>query len=122
MGLFSKSIKKEIPWIELTSEELLIESLDSKDLTLFFFKHSTRCSISELAKNRFEREWEEPNQPFKLFYLDLLNYRNISNKIAELTNIEHQSPQLIVWKNGEVIYNNSHNAIQVKESLNALNL
>lgn len=121
MGLFSRSTPKEhFPWTTLTSEEQLTEALSASDKAIFLFKHSTRCTISEMAKNRFEREWTNPEEAFELLYLDLLEYRTISNKIEELTGVQHQSPQLIVWKNGKVIYNNSHNGIQAKESVEAL--
>lgn len=123
MGLFSHSTPKEtFPWTELTSEEQLNEILAAPGKALFFFKHSTRCSISEMAKSRFEREWESPETPFQLLYLDLLNHRDVSGKIEELTGIQHQSPQLIVWRNGKVIYHSSHNAIRAKQSIEALTI
>lgn len=119
MGLFSRSTPKEaFPWIDLTSEEQLQELLTTPEIAFFLFKHSTRCSISEMAKNRFERDWQAPDYPHQLLYVDLLNFRSVSNKIAELTGVEHQSPQLIVWKDGKVMYHNSHNQIQVTEAIN----
>lgn len=121
MGLFSRlSSKEKFPWTELTSEQQLQDALSDTGKVVFIFKHSTRCSISTMAKSRFEREWKAPEVPFELFYLDLLNFREISNKIEELTGVEHQSPQLIVWKNGNVVYHNSHNSIQVQEAIDAL--
>lgn len=123
MGLFSRSIQKNsFPWTELTSEEQLKEALSIPDKAIFLFKHSTRCNISEMVKNRFERDWINPESAVELYYLDLLNHRNISDKIEELTGIQHQSPQLIIWKDGKVIYHTSHNAIQVRESIAALTL
>lgn len=122
MGLFSRSTdNKKFPWIELTSEAQLNDSLNSKDV-IFIFKHSTRCSISVMAKSRFEREWIAPDFSFQLLYLDLLNYRSVSNKIEELTGVQHQSPQLIVINSGKVIYQQSHNAISAKESIEAITL
>ncbi len=119
MGLFSRSTPKEtFPWVDLTTEEQLQEILNTPEITFFLFKHSTRCSISSMAKQRLEREWKTPDYPFQLVYLDLLNFRDISNKMAELTGVEHQSPQLIVVKNGVVIYHNSHSAIQIAEAIN----
>lgn len=122
MGFFSRSTaNKSFPWIELTSEDQLNESLTSTDV-IFIFKHSTRCSISVMAKSRFEREWATPDFSFQLLYLDLLNYRSVSNKIEELTGVPHQSPQLIVINSGKVIYQQSHNAISAKESIEAITL
>jgi bacillithiol system protein YtxJ len=117
MGIFSSTAKASFPWKELTSEEQLMEALNTKDVAVFIFKHSTRCSISSMAKTRFEREWSIPEFPFELLYLDLLNFRSVSNKIAEVTGVMHQSPQLIVCKNGEVLYNDSHSGIDAQKSI-----
>lgn len=122
MGLFSRSTANEkFPWVDLISETQLDDSLNSEDI-VFIFKHSTRCSISVMAKNRFEREWTTPDFPFQLLYLDLLNYRSVSNKIEELTGVQHQSPQLIVVSSGKIIYHNSHNAISAKESIESITM
>lgn len=98
-------------WQNLTSEQQFLDLLSNEPL-FAIFKHSTRCSISSMAKNRLEREW---NLDFPAYYLDLLNYRTISNLIAEKSGVEHQSPQLIVFQHGKVIYQASHNAIIVDE-------
>lgn len=122
MGLFSRSTAdKSFHWTELTSENQLNECLAGKDV-IFIFKHSTRCSISVMAKSRFEREWITPDFPFRLLYLDLLNYRSVSDKIEALTDVQHQSPQLIVIHSGKIVYQQSHNAISAKESIKAITL
>ena len=77
------------------------------------FKHSTRCSISSMALNRLEREDAPLGTDF--YYLDLLAYRMISSAIAERFQVHHESPQIIVIKNGEVVYDESHMAIQMQE-------
>jgi bacillithiol system protein YtxJ len=77
------------------------------------FKHSTRCSISSVAKGRLERSKVPPNADF--YYLDLISFRNISNKIAQIFNIHHESPQILVIKNGECIYDDSHMGINMAD-------
>ena len=77
------------------------------------FKHSTRCSISSVAKGRLERSSVPPGTDF--YYLDLISYRNISNKIAQVFKIHHESPQILVIKNGECIYDESHMGINMGE-------
>jgi len=77
------------------------------------FKHSTRCSISVMAKSRLERS-EFPEQ-IQFHYLDLLQYRDISNKIAEQFGVHHQSPQILLIKNGECIFEETHSAISMDE-------
>lgn len=123
MGIFgfSNTSKASFPWKELTSIEQLQSLLTTtEEHPLLLFKHSTRCSISSMALNRFENEWEQPENGVELYYLDLLNYRAISNEIERLTGIEHQSPQAIVIKNGEVIYNASHSSISAKTIIEQL--
>ena len=101
-------------WIDLTSEEQLNQvNEQSNTQPVVIFKHSTRCSISIMAKGRLERETAPDNVPF--YYLDLLNHRNISNKIAEKYSVHHESPQILVIKNGECTYDESHNGISMKD-------
>ena len=118
MGLFSSfksNDKVAFPWIELTSSEQLKQAIESSvENAVILFKHSTRCSISSMAKSRFESNWNTDLSDVSIYYLDLIAHRNISNEIAELTGIEHQSPQAIVLKNKEVIYDASHSEISAK--------
>jgi len=124
MGLFSSfksNDKVSFPWIELTSSEQLKQAIESSvENAVILFKHSTRCSISSMAKTRFESNWNTELSNVSIYYLDLIAYRNISNEIAELTGIEHQSPQAIVLKNKEVIYDASHSEISAKAIENLL--
>lgn len=98
-------------WEILSTEQQLLDLLDKESL-FAIFKHSTRCSISSMAKNRVERDWD---LDFPIYYLDLIQYRSISNLIAAKSGIEHQSPQLIVFQNGLPVYDASHNAIDANE-------
>jgi bacillithiol system protein YtxJ len=99
-------------WINLVSED---ELTNIKELSFtqpqVIFKHSTRCSISSVAKNRLENS-TVPNG-IDFYYLDLLNYRNISNKIAEDFSVYHESPQILLIKNGECVYDESHGGIRM---------
>lgn len=102
-----KSEKKEvvkINWIPLTSENQL-ENLSN---TTVLFKHSTRCGISTAVLNRFEKQSQELNGELDFYYLDLLNFRNISDAIAAKFQIMHQSPQMVVVKNNEMVAYASH--------------
>lgn len=101
-------------WRELNSEEQFIELLNGKG-AFAVFKHSTRCSISSMAKARLEREWKFSQEELPIFYLDLIRYRSVSNLIAVKSHVEHESPQLIVFVQGRPVYDASHHAIQVTE-------
>lgn len=83
----------------------------SFQLPVLFFKHSTRCSISTMVLKRFEREW---NGEAKLCFLDLLKYRAVSNQISEQFGVEHQSPQVLLIKDGVCVFHASHNAIDAQ--------
>ena len=100
-------------WVQLTDLQQL-EQLKkaSFQAPVLFFKHSTRCSISVMALNRFEREWN--NKTINPYFLDLLNYREVSNQIATLFEVEHQSPQVLLIKDGACVYHASHNAIDAQ--------
>ena len=98
-----------INWIPLTSKEQLEEIKKESDAeAILIFKHSTRCGISSMVKRQFEGLFAEEHQSLKVYYLDLLNYRAISNEIEEIFNILHQSPQLIVIRNQTAVFNASH--------------
>jgi len=84
------------------------------------FKHSTRCPISSMAKRRFELEWEELPQNLPLYYLDLIKYRDISNQVAQDFQVHHESPQLLVIKDGECILDQSHGGISVDETVSVI--
>lgn len=103
-------------WISLTTPEQLNEiKLKSAQKPQVIFKHSTRCSISSMALNRLERSEEPDGVDF--YYLDLIAHRNISSKIAEDFNVYHQSPQILVIKNGECVYDESHSSITMDDVL-----
>jgi bacillithiol system protein YtxJ len=123
MGFFSKSTTVTFPWLELNSiaqlEELWDNSANSEKAILIF-KHSTRCSISSMVKNQFEKNWNTDIDNCEVYYLDLIQFREVSNRIESLTGVVHQSPQAIVFKDKYVIYHESHNGIDAKEIENAL--
>lgn len=101
-------------WTEIGTEFHIHEIKErSKQKLQLIFKHSTRCSISSVAKNRLERNSQPAEIDFHL--LDLLRHRNISNKIAEDFAVFHESPQVLLIKNGECVYDESHNAISMDD-------
>ncbi len=88
----------------------------SNQMPVIIFKHSTRCSISSTALNRFERIYANQNKEnFPVYYLDLLNYRSISNEIAAHYQIEHQSPQTLLIHQGKCVHTASHIEINLTE-------
>lgn len=88
---------------------------ESKEKTVVIFKHSTRCGISRMALNRFEKNFDSDSGKLSLYLLDLLAHRNISNEIAFQFKVHHESPQLIVIQNGKAVYHASHSGIDAKD-------
>lgn len=105
-------------WLKLESLDQLNEIISNSFLPEYkavaIFKHSTQCPVSFAAKSRLELTWNFGDE-LPIYYLDLITYREVSNKIETELNITHQSPQLIVIKDGKCIYNASHISISVKE-------
>ncbi|WP_242922180.1 bacillithiol system redox-active protein YtxJ [Pontibacter liquoris] len=102
-------------WHPLTSTEQLDEILEeSKNTPVVIFKHSTSCSISATAKSRLERQWDGASlDHVKPYYLDLLRYRPVSNEVAEMLHVHHESPQLLLVQDGVCTYDVSHMGIGV---------
>ncbi len=98
-----------MPWPELTHLSQLDEWLDrSFHQPILFFKHSTRCNISAAAYGRMERGMADLPANYQLVYLDLLAHRDISNALAERLGVDHESPQLLLVKNGQCVWHDSH--------------
>jgi bacillithiol system protein YtxJ len=94
----------------------------SHENPILIFKHSTRCSISDTALNRLERNWQiETDKKITTYYLDLISYRNISNRISEIFEIDHESPQILIIKNGKCIYDASHLGISYTNIIENIN-
>ena len=107
-------------WIPLTDLKQLDELIAaSNDKSIAIYKHSTRCSISVMVKKSLEMQWALPDNKLPVYYLDLLSHRAISNRIADVLDIEHQSPQFIIIKNGRAIYEASHSEIDYDEIVKA---
>jgi len=104
-------------WINIESESDFIKLVEESfldNIGVAIFKHSTRCSISSVAKSRLSSSWNFDDE-LPIYCLDLITYRKLSNLIAEELNVRHESPQLLVLKNGKCIYNASHLSISVKD-------
>lgn len=91
---------------------------DSFNKAQIIFKHSTTCSISQMAKSRIESTWNIKN--VAIYYLDLKRYRDVSNEIASKWSVHHESPQVILIKDGKAVYDESHLDIQVEQLAKAI--
>lgn len=120
MGIFDSFFgKKEnttkesgaLPWIPLTSIAQLEDiAQQSNGKPQLIFKHSTTCGISRMVLNMFTGSYNLQDTA-DIYFLDLHAHRDVSNEVASRFGVMHQSPQLIIVKNGEVTYHTSHGAI-----------
>lgn len=109
-----KQSVSKVEWRPLTDLGKLNEIIDlSTEKPVLIFKHSTRCSISRMVLKQFENEFDLQEKVIP-YFLDLLEFRNVSNEIASRFGVVHQSPQLILIKDGKAIYNASHSDIAVE--------
>jgi bacillithiol system protein YtxJ len=105
-------IQLKLNWKELSKlAELDTIIAESVHKPIMIFKHSTRCSVSRMSLKQFESEFNQGDL-VDIWFLDLLNHRDISNKIAEVFAVRHESPQVLLIKNGICTYHASHHHIE----------
>ncbi|MDB5270030.1 MAG: ral stress protein [Hymenobacter sp.] len=110
------------PWLPLTqSDEIIQLAQASHEQPVLIFKHSTTCSISAAAKSKIERQWADSGLDLPIYYLDLLRFRPLSAQVAEQFSIRHESPQLLLIKDGECAYDASHMGIRLADVKQAVN-
>lgn len=103
-------------WINLTAPEQLQEIKEkSKEKPQLIFKHSTHCGISSMTLNRLERSQNPEN--IDCYFLDLIANRMLSNSIAEVFQVHHQSPQILLIIKGECVFDESHSSINMDDIL-----
>jgi bacillithiol system protein YtxJ len=108
-------------WIKLKDETALetLKKLSTRQPQVIF-KHSTRCSVSSMIKNRLEKAQVPHDLSFH--FLDLIAHRSLSDKVAVEFLVEHESPQVLLIRNGECIYDQSHNGIAMEDIIEKANL
>ncbi len=110
-----------IHWTAITSaSDIAHIQSRSTEVPCLIFKHSTRCNISAIAKYRLEDDWQAKAPEMETYFLDLFQYRGVSNQIADTFNVYHESPQVLLISGGECIYDASHLDISVDELREAL--
>lgn len=111
-----------LPW-EVLKTIPQLEELEkiSHTVPVLIFKHSTRCGISRLALRSFEKGYDLPEGKMRMFYLDLLAHRDVSDEIAIRFQVIHQSPQIIIIRNGQTVHHASHYAIEASDLATFIN-
>ncbi|MHA7100288.1 bacillithiol system redox-active protein YtxJ [Roseivirga pacifica] len=110
-----KAETASVEWKRLTAiEQLEALKQESHEKPVLIYKHSTRCGISGMTLSRLERSWTADMGHISAYYLDLIAYRDVSNAIVQEFGVFHESPQVILLKNGRAIYDNSHMGISAE--------
>ncbi|MFT4734954.1 MAG: bacillithiol system protein YtxJ [Arcticibacterium sp.] len=115
--LNSKSNKNQMNWNKLNVAEQLEEiKKESKERPVMIFKHSTTCPISTTSLSRMERNWkDDDSKNIKAYYIDILGNRGLSAEIANTFGVVHQSPQILVIRDGKSVYDESHFGISFND-------
>lgn len=93
---------------------LQLEKIIELDIPIIFFKHSSTCPISARAYDKIDTAIDEGILPEDKVYLIIVQeHRAISDRLEEVSAVEHESPQVIVWYHGAPAYFASHDAIDV---------
>jgi bacillithiol system protein YtxJ len=102
-------------WKEFKTEEEFYSIVkQSKERTQVIFKDSISCGISAHAKHKLINGNDELIGKADFNYLDLLSHRSLSNLIAIELAVKHQSPQVIVLKNGVPVHTVTHHSIDAE--------
>lgn len=118
-----KKVKKKLlmNWKILESNDQLnnlIETSYQKPQAIY--KHSIRCVVSSVTKSRLERKWDLGDNDLDIYFLDLINHKQLSNSIEETFGVYHQSPQILLIINGNAVYHTSHMGISADHLKKAL--
>ncbi len=111
-GTSEPNEEKVLPWIPLNDIQQLNHIVEkSKTKTQVIFKHSTRCGISRMVINQLVDNYNLSERELDLYYLDLFRFREVSDEVGYKFQVLHESPQLLIVKNGVVVAYASHGSI-----------
>ena len=100
------------------SDENEFLPLLEQDLFLFM-KHSLTCPISLAAFGEYTK-FTDIHKDIPTAYLAVQESRSLSNYVAELTGIKHESPQAILFHRGKPVWDASHQEITIEQMENAV--
>lgn len=96
-----------INMVEKIETQEQFEELLKKEEKFLFLKHSLTCPVSQAAYQEYQKFADNENS-IPAYFLAVQDSRPLSNEIAEKFNIKHESPQAILFTNGEPRWNASH--------------
>ncbi|SFB17787.1 MULTISPECIES: bacillithiol system redox-active protein YtxJ [unclassified Bacillus (in: firmicutes)] len=91
---------------QITTMEEFNEQLKAGE-KLLLLKHSSTCPISHAGYDEYKK-FVSNHPDMNACYLIVQDSRPLSNEIAEKFQVKHESPQAILFVNGEVEWHASH--------------
>jgi bacillithiol system protein YtxJ len=103
-------------WKELSQTSQLGELIDlSHRRPCIILKHSTQCTTSAMVKWQLESEWDLAPEEMDVYLLDVIRQRALAREIANRFQVFHQSPQILLIREGECTYDADHLDITLEE-------
>ncbi len=100
MSIVPFSDSADSPWLDVLAEDGLV----------VLFKHSPSCGLSAIAMEEVKAfAADNPDVPVRM--VDVLSQRSLSNAIESTLRIRHESPQTIVFRDGEPVWHGSHRRV-----------
>ena len=110
-----------ITWTSLTDVGQINELIAHSHIQpCLIFKHSTRCSISSVAKSRLESNWDFGSEQVAPYFVDVILHRDVSDHIGKAFPPRHESPQALLIHEGKCIYHASHLGITLDDLRDSL--
>jgi len=121
-NLFRTSGTNTTPDFKELSHADQLQEIDklSNSVPVVLYKHSTACNVSSMAFDRLQRGWDLKPEEANLYFLDLLQHRDLSNLIAKHYGVQHESPQILIIKSGKSVFDTSHFDISVSRIKEAI--
>lgn len=103
-------------WLKLDSEDKLSKIFkESNNTNILVFKYSPKCIVNYIVKTFFEREWNEMEMKMNTYLLNIVENKILSGEVEKITGIRHESPQVFIFRNSELVFNASHGKILFSE-------
>jgi bacillithiol system protein YtxJ len=109
-----------IEWKTIESRDQIEEIIQASRTTpVVIYKHSNRCGASLFVRSRLEKQWKNGCE-VDFYFLDLVSYRDVSNEVADRFGVRHESPQILLIRNGRSVFDTSHSGVSAKALKKAL--
>lgn len=103
-----------INWTSIKHPSQIDEIIElSRQKTCLIYKHSPTCPISSMARHRLEGNWDFDDADIATYVVDVIYARPLSQQLAQTFGIRHESPQVLVIRDGQCIHHSSHLDISV---------